>query len=138
MKTTDHFKETIKAHLDQRAAADELFARSYAKDGKNLDDCVTYILNTVQASGYAGFTDEEVYSMAVHYYDEDGIDVGKPIKCNVVVNHSIELTEDEKQAAYETAKQKAIDEAYLKMTGKPEKKSQPKTEAPQAGQQSLF
>ena len=32
-------------------------------------------------------TDDEVWSLAIHYYDEDNIDVGNPISCGVVVNH---------------------------------------------------
>lgn len=48
MKATDTFKTTIKAYLDSRAVNDELFAATYAKEGKNIDDCVNYILNTVQ------------------------------------------------------------------------------------------
>ncbi|TDA83821.1 hypothetical protein E1J02_05120 [Phocaeicola dorei] len=39
MKGTEHFKETIKRYLDGRAQTDELFAVSYAKENKNLDDC---------------------------------------------------------------------------------------------------
>ena len=45
MKATEHFKQTIKAYLDERAQNDELFAVSYAKESKNMDDCVTFILN---------------------------------------------------------------------------------------------
>lgn len=45
MKGTEHFKQAIKAYLDERAKTDELFAVSYAKENKNLDDCVTFILN---------------------------------------------------------------------------------------------
>lgn len=44
-KTTDHFKRTIQAYLEQRAAEDKLFAASYSKPNKNIDDCATYILN---------------------------------------------------------------------------------------------
>lgn len=105
MKGTEYFKQTIKAYLDERAKTDELFAVSYAKEGKTLDDCVTYILNQVKASGCNGFADDEVYSMAVHYYDEEGIDIGKPVTCTVAVNHHIELTEEEKAKA----RQRAID-----------------------------
>ena len=43
MKATDHFKRTIQAYLDNRTAEDELFAVSYRKEGKNIDDCITYI-----------------------------------------------------------------------------------------------
>lgn len=85
--------------LEQRAAEDKLFAASYNKPNKNIDDCVTYILNYVQRSGCNGFTDGEIYGQAVHYYDEDEIEVGKPIQCQVAVNHVVELTEEEKQEA---------------------------------------
>jgi len=71
MKSTEHFKNTIKAYLDKRANEDELFAISYAKGNKNLDDCVTFILNEVKKSGCNGFADDEIYSMAVHYFDEE-------------------------------------------------------------------
>lgn len=62
MKATDHFKRTIQAYLDNRAAEDELFAVSYRKEGKNIDDCIIYILNYVKNSGCAGFSDGEIYS----------------------------------------------------------------------------
>lgn len=45
MKGTEQFKQTIKAYLDERAKRDELFAVSYAKENKNLDDCITFVLN---------------------------------------------------------------------------------------------
>ena len=38
-----------------------------------------------------------------HYYDEDDIEVGKPNSCKVVVNHTIELTEEEKAEARQRA-----------------------------------
>lgn len=85
--------------LEQRAAEDELFAKSYRNLAKNIDDCVTYILNYVQKSGCNGFSDGEIYGQAIHYYDENEIEVGKPIQCQVVVNHVVELTEEEKQEA---------------------------------------
>jgi hypothetical protein len=122
MKATDNFKKTIKAYLDQRAEEDVLFSFRYSLPRKNLDDCITCILNTVQKSGCNGFEDEEIYSMAMHYYDEDNIEVGKPMNCNVVVNHTVVLTEEEKAEARQKAVQKAQDEAYAKMR-QPVKKS---------------
>ena len=110
MKGTEHFKQTIKEYLDGRAQTDELFAVSYAKENKNLDDCITFILNQVKASGCCGMTDDEVWSLAIHYYDEDNIDVGNPISCGVVVNHKVELTEEEK-AQRTKAMQKALIDA---------------------------
>ena len=102
-KATEHFKRTIQAYLDSRAAEDKLFAASYNKPNKNIDDCVTYILNWVQKSGCDGFTDGEIYSQAIHYYTENEIEVGKPLQCRVVVNHTVELTDEEKQEARKNA-----------------------------------
>ncbi len=104
MKTTDLFKQTIKAYLDRRAAEDELFAKSYAKENKNIDECVNFILQQVKNSGCDGFTDEEVFSMAIHYYDEDNIKDIKPVNCSsVVINHKVELTKEDNKKAHEEA-----------------------------------
>ena len=70
MKTTTAFAETIKAYLDDMAAYDTAFAERYADPEKNIEDCMTYILNEVAKSGCNGFEDDEIYSMAVHYYQE--------------------------------------------------------------------
>ncbi|MCE8949635.1 PcfK-like family protein [Bacteroides thetaiotaomicron] len=132
MKTTAHFKRTIQAYLEQRASEDKLFAVAYRKEGKNMNDCVTYILNTVKASGCNGFTDGEIYSMAVHYYDEDDIEVGKPLSCQVSVNHVVELTEEEKAEArkraveqYQQAELRKMQERTKKPTAKQETQVQP-------------
>lgn len=104
-KVSDTFKTTIKAYLDKRAAEDELFAKTYAKENKNLDECCNYILQQVQKSGCQGFADEEIYGMAVHYYDEDDIKNVKPVSAGkIVVNHVVELSEAEKAEAKEKAK----------------------------------
>ncbi len=103
MKGTEHFTRTIAEYLNQRAATDPLFAPNLMKPNKNIDECITYILTEVQRMGCAGLSDEEVYSLAVHYYDEDNLKVGKPINCKVVVNHTIELTEEEKVEARQNA-----------------------------------
>lgn len=125
MKGTEHFKQTIKAFLDSKAASDKLFAESYNKSHKNLDDCITYLLNWVQASGCAGFSDMEIYGQCIHFYEEDGIDIGKPIECNVVVNHHIELTEEEKAEARQRAIRQYQDEEIQKMKNR----KKPKTAA---------
>ena len=91
-KVSSTFKETIKAYLDKRAAEDELFAKTYAKENKNLDECCNYILQQVQKSGCQGFADEEIYNMAMHYYDEDDIKDVKPVSARVVVNHVVEAS----------------------------------------------
>lgn len=122
MKSTDAFKKTIQDYLNNRAANDELFAAAYAKEHKNIDDCITYIFNAVKTSGCNGFTDEEVFGMAVHYYDEDELNVGSQIRCNVVVNHTVELTEEEKAAAKKKAMEIIIATEKERLTKKTSKK----------------
>ena len=41
MNTTEYFKRTIQAYLEERAMEDELFAAKYDTPDKNIDDCVT-------------------------------------------------------------------------------------------------
>lgn len=133
MKPTNPFKAAIQKHLDQVAQSDQLFAETMKKEGKNIDDCITYIMNQVQKSGRQGFTDDEVYGMAVHYYDEDKIEIGKPIKAKVVVNQVVELTEQDKEDAKQKAIQQAIEEAKAKMQKKktPKKVVETSTAEPQ-------
>lgn len=91
MKTTDTFKYTIKAYLDKRAAEDSLFAQSYAKEGKNIDDCCTYITSRAKkeaTNGCAVISDDEVFGWAVHYYDEDDIKVEKSSNVKTVIGTS--------------------------------------------------
>lgn len=115
MKTTELFKQTIKEYLDKRAIKDQLFAAAYAKENKTIDKCIAYIFNEVKASGCNGFTDDEIYSMAVHYYDEDGIEVGELPKCEVIVNHKVELTAEEKAQARKDAIRAYQEEEIRKM-----------------------
>jgi len=90
MSVSPQFKTVIENHLNQLAANDNLFAETLKKENKNIDDCCTYILNQVQKSGQMGFADEEIFGMAVHYYDEDNIKVGGKINAKAVVNHHVE------------------------------------------------
>lgn len=114
-KGTRAFNETIKAYLEERAENDALFAVKFANPSKSVEECVTYILNSVQKSGCNGFEDDEIFGMATHYYDEEEIEVGKPINCHVVVNHTVELTEEEKEQARQDAINKLRDEEMAKM-----------------------
>ena len=114
-KGTRAFNDTIKAYLEERAENDALFAVRFANPSKSVEECVTFILNEVKKSGCCGFTDAEVYGMATHYYDEEEIEVGNPINCKVVVNHTVELTEEEKEQARQDAINKLRDEEIKKM-----------------------
>lgn len=132
MKGTENFKRTIQAYLEERAKVDDLFAKSYAKPNKNIDDCITFILNEVQKSSCNGFEDDEIFGMAVHYYDEDNLSVGEKISCEVVVNHKVELSEEEKQELKEKARKDFYKEQLSKQREvlKPKKKIETKDAGP--------
>ena len=138
MKGTDHFKTCIKTYLDKRAQEDELFRAKYETTTRTIDDVVTYILNEVRASGCCGFSDDEIYGMAVHVIDEPNIEIGKPINSNVVVNHHIELTEEEKAEQKALALKRFQDAELQKLHTR---NSKPKAVKPQESKQpelSLF
>ena len=127
MKATVQFTRTIAEYLNLRAATDTLFAPNLQKPHKSIEQCITYILNQVQKSGCNGFDDDEIYSMAIHYYDEDDLEVGNSIPCNVVVNHVVELTEEEKAEARQQALAQYQAEELRKLQDR--KRSKPKNEA---------
>lgn len=138
MNGTDHFKRTIQAYLDSRAAEDKLFAASYSKPNKNMDDCITYLLHWAKSQcnggNGIGVTAGEVLSQAVHYFDED--DIGKPIPCQVMVC-GVELTDEEKAEARQRAIRQYQDEELRKMQNRNKAKANQKTNAQQV-ELSLF
>jgi len=127
MKSTAGFNKIISQHLEALAASDPLFAETLKKPNKSIDGCVTYILNEVQKSGCNGFADDEIFGMAVHYYDEDDIKPGKAISCKVVVNHTVaapELSPEEIEKAKQLAFDRIVEQEAQRIKKKPEKKQE--------------
>lgn len=133
MNATNHFRECMRNYLNNRAKNDALFMQKCRNPKKSLDECIQFIFSEVQKSGCNGFADEEIYSMAVHYFDEEDITIDKIGNCHVVVNHTVELTDEEKAEAKERAMKQAQQEAYKKLMEK--KQSTKKVESTQP---SLF
>lgn len=118
MKGSEKFKEVIQKYLEARGHEDPLFAQTLQKPSKSIDGCIEYILSEVQQSGCAGFADEEIYGMAVHYYDEDDLKVKKVTLSKVVINQSVELSDADINEAKQKAMEKAIEEQKTKLTKK--------------------
>ncbi|MCR5071177.1 MAG: PcfK-like family protein [Bacteroidales bacterium] len=97
------FETVIKQHLDARAAQDPQFAEKYANPAKNVKACCAYILSEARrrAKGSDTFIlpDEEVFGMAIHYFDEDSIVVKENDLEAAKESNVIALTEEEKAAA---------------------------------------
>lgn len=72
-KTKDNsspFASAIKTYLDRRATEDKMFAESYANPKKSIAECCDFIVSEVKRQNRTAMTDDEVYGLAVHYYDE--------------------------------------------------------------------
>lgn len=113
-------KDRIKEYLEKKAENDELFAKTYAKENKSLDECFKFIMSEAQKKGGNAvcMTDEEVFGLAVHYYDEDDIKIKPMPNTRVEVSTSkekIELTEEEKAIAKERAIRQLKDEELAKL-----------------------
>ncbi len=146
------FERAIKAYLDNRAANDPLFAQSYAKPNKSIEECCKFLIGEacamavkVDGGKAAGTTDAEIYGLAVHYYDEDDIKI-KPINGTCKVVHTgpavdYEPTEEDKEEARKAALKRLEDEAYEKLHAPKRRKSAEASSEQAAGtgtQTSLF
>lgn len=73
------FMEKVKAHLEEVAKKDKQFAQSLEKESKSWKDCEKFILQEVrkQAKGKnaVGCDDDDIYNLAIHYFDEDDIKI---------------------------------------------------------------
>jgi hypothetical protein len=121
MKTSEVFKRSIQQYLDGVAGVNSVFAEKLKNPKKNIDDCLTYILNQVKKSGMNGMEDSEVYGMAMHYYDEEDIKVGSPVNAQVIVNHEVKLTPEEIVELKEKAREKVIADEVARIKKKPAK-----------------
>ena len=73
-----------------------------------------------------------------HYYDEDDLEVGSRVACNVVVNHTIVLTEEEKAEARKQAIQQYQAEELRKLQEVKRVKAKANTDSDPIPQPSLF
>lgn len=105
--TMKMFEKAIKAFLDDKAEKDPAFAEKYNSEKKNIADCCEFIIAEVKKSckgKEAACTDEYVYGLAMHYYDEENIKVpANAPSCSVVVPGNIELSEADRTEAREEA-----------------------------------
>ena len=122
--------------LDKRAAEDELFAKSYAKESKSIDVCCSYIIGEVQEMGVSAMTDEEVLGLAVHYYDEDDARVRPHGRCQVVSSTTPELSKVRQEELMREAEQAYYEEALSNM--RKAKKAKPIITEAKTSDQLLF
>ncbi|MEN2412159.1 PcfK-like family protein [Flavobacterium mesophilum] len=89
MKPSDDFKTAIENYLNTTAQNDAVFARSLVKETKNIESCCSYIFGEVKKTGLCAFDNQEIFDMALKYYNDDTIGAPVPINCKVVVNQPV-------------------------------------------------
>jgi hypothetical protein len=97
------FQTAIKDHLEKMAAQDEAFAEKYSAkceaEQDSIANCCKYITNEVQKKYKQGnsavLTNDEVFGMAMHYYDENIAPPKVASNCTVVMSKEQLTPEDE-------------------------------------------
>jgi hypothetical protein len=85
MKPSEDFKTAIENYLSTTAQNDIVFARSLAKENKNIESCFNYIFGEVKKTGLCAFDNQEIFDMAMKYYTDDSIGIPAPVACRAVV-----------------------------------------------------
>lgn len=121
-KDNNSFKVAIQSYLDQRAKEDSLFAVSYAKPNKKINECCDYIIGEAKKRGSnaVAMTDDEVFGLAVHYYDEDSIKVTKQSSCKVTTSNPEKLKKENQPSEQPLPKEETP--VYTKRESKGKKK----------------
>lgn len=70
--SSSNFETTIQAYLENRAKTDSLFAETYRKANKSIEECIKYIYSKARklakGGNAVGVDEATVYGWAVHYY----------------------------------------------------------------------
>lgn len=92
-------------YLKKRAEADPSVKNNLQKENKSLKECWDYVLGEVAKTMYrngkfgcAAGDDEDLYALAVHYYDEDEIKI-EPLPSDMKVE--AKMDEEKKEAESE-------------------------------------
>lgn len=110
------FEEAIRKHLEQLAERDELFRSVFAKENKSIEECCRYILSEARKRGTAvAMSDEEVYGLALHYYDEDNLRVPSAAAVARVATPEVKLSKKEKEEIETQARLNYENECRLKL-----------------------
>lgn len=103
MKSNNAAIAAMQQMLQERCIAEPTFAIKMASTNKTFEGAVNYLCSQIQKSGLCMVDQETVLNILTHFYDEDSIEEGAPINCNIVVSKP-ELTEEDKAELREEAK----------------------------------
>jgi len=115
--STEVFANVIYSYLEERAKNDSVLAFKYEAKQKDIEGCCKYILAEVKKSGRQFYEKEEIFGMAIHYFDED-IKAPSETDANVRIVVNAELLSKEDRARLDAEARKEAEEQYLESARK--------------------
>lgn len=139
-KGLSSLKEKVKERLDKEAAENPQFAERYAAEGKSLDECCSYLAGLAfqrAAGGNVSYIDpEELYGLAIHYYQEDEVEITEiPTGVGVDAAPAVELTPEQKAKAEEDALERYTERAVQKLAERDRERRRAEKERRKAGRE---
>ena len=134
LKSNDTAIAVMQNMLQERCIAEPSFAIKMANPSKSMEGAVNYLCSQIQKSGLCVVDDTTVMNLLVHYFDENEIEEGGKVNCNIVVSKP-ELSEEDKAELKEQAKEQYMQEQLREIKRQSAPKAQPKptATAPKAG-----
>ena len=122
--------------LQERCIAEPTFAIKMANPNKSMEGAINYLCSQIQKSGLCCVDDTTVMNILVHYFDENEIEEGGKVNCNIVVSKP-ELSEEDKAELKEQAMEQYKQEQLREIRRQSAPKAQPKATAtaPKAGEE---
>lgn len=144
MKSNNAAIAAMQQMLQERCIAEPTFAIRMANPNKSMEGAINYLCSQIQKSGLCCVDDTTVMNILVHYFDENEIEEGGRVNCNIVVSKP-ELSDEDKAELKEQAMEQYKEEQIreLRRQLQPKVQSKPTATAPKAGevinvQPSLF
>lgn len=125
LKSNDTAIAVMQQMLQERCIAEPSFAIKMANPSKSMEGAVNYLCSQIQKSGLCVVDDTTVMNLLVHYFDENEIEEGGKVNCNIVVGKP-ELSEEDKANLKEQAMEQYREEQLREIR----RQNQPKATAP--------
>ena len=134
MKSNNAAIAAMQQMLQERCIAEPTFAIKMANPNKSMEGAINYLCSQIQKSGLCCVDDTTVMNILVHYFDENEIEEGGKVNCNIVVSKP-ELSEEDKAELKEQAMEQFKQEQLRELRRQSQPKAQPKptATAPKAG-----
>ncbi|WP_347280508.1 Cas9 inhibitor AcrIIA9 family protein, partial [uncultured Muribaculum sp.] len=84
MKSSNAVMDVVRNYMEERCASDPILAIKYANPAKSLEKALNYVAHEVQKSGLTIMDSDSVFSLILHYYDENLEDVPN-VNCKIAV-----------------------------------------------------